>query len=244
MMKSRSLVNSFNYAADGIIYVLRTQRNMQIHFAVAAIVLIASLFFGLSRIEYIGLFLTITLVIIAEMFNTAIESAIDVTTHAFDPIAMIAKDVAAAAVMLSALNALVVGYLIFFDRLATMSTTTIKYIVTSPIYITIITLILVLMSSIIGKSLAGKGTVFKGGMPSAHSALAFSLWTITTFITYQYATPRLTAFVSSLVFFMALLVLQTRVEAGIHTVSEVIIGALLGALVTVLVFQAYLLAIG
>lgn len=241
-MKSRSLIASLNFAAAGIIHVLRTQRNMRVHFATAALVLVVSLFFGFSRMEYIVLFLTISFVIVAELFNTAIELAIDVTTNTFDPIAMIAKDVAAAAVLLAAINSLVVGYLIFFDHLARISVKTIKILVASPVYITIISLVLVLMAAIIAKMWGGKGTVFKGGMPSAHSALAFSLWTAVTFIIYFNSVPKIAAFVSSLSLLMALLVSQTRVEAGIHTVAEAAIGAVLGCVVTVLVFQVYLIS--
>src|SRR5438045_1898769 len=85
--RAPSLIQSFNYAFEGIIHVLRTQRNMRIHFAVALIVLIAGLAVDVSRLELIALLLAIAFVLIAEMINTALEAAIDVATTSFDPMA-------------------------------------------------------------------------------------------------------------------------------------------------------------
>ena len=111
--RAPSLLESFNYAFEGIIHVLRTQRNMRIHFAVAVAVLVAALAVGVSRIELIALLLAIAFVLIAEMINSAIEEAIDVATTSFDPIAKLAKDIAAGAVLIATVNAVAVGYLVF-----------------------------------------------------------------------------------------------------------------------------------
>ena len=94
-MYRRSTLKSFTFAFDGIVYVLRTQRNMKIHFAAAFIVFGGSLFFQLSRVELVALLITITFVLMTEMVNTAVEAAIDTFGTAFDPMAKIAKDVAA-----------------------------------------------------------------------------------------------------------------------------------------------------
>jgi len=82
-----SIFESFNYAIEGIIHVLRTQRNMRIHFGVAVGVLVAALVLNVSRLELIALLLSIAFVLIAEMFNTAIEAAVDVASTSFDPMA-------------------------------------------------------------------------------------------------------------------------------------------------------------
>ena len=108
-----SLVESFNYAVEGIIHVLRTHRNMRIHFAAAAVVLILALWIGVDRIELVVLLLAIAFVLIAEMVNSAIEAAIDVATSSFDPLAKLAKDIAAGAVLIASINAIAVGYLVF-----------------------------------------------------------------------------------------------------------------------------------
>ena len=112
-MKSRSLIESFNYAVSGIIYTLKTERNMRIHFVISIIVILLSLFFDFSRGELLLLFFTISLVFITEMINTAIERTIDLITEDFHPLARIAKDVAAGGVLIAAINSLIVGYLLF-----------------------------------------------------------------------------------------------------------------------------------
>src|SRR5659263_435772 len=90
-MYRRSTLKSFTFAFEGIVYVLRTQRNMKIHFTVAFLVMGGSLFFDLSRTELIALMMSITFVLVAEMVNTAVEAAIDTFGTAFDPMAKIAK---------------------------------------------------------------------------------------------------------------------------------------------------------
>ena len=116
-----SLLESFNFAFEGVIHVLRTQRNMRIHFAIAAAVLIAAVAAGVGRIELIALLLAISFVLIAEMINSALEAGIDVVTTSFDPLAKLAKDIAAGAVLIATVNAVAVGYLVFSDAFANRS---------------------------------------------------------------------------------------------------------------------------
>ena len=116
-MRVRKLLDSFHYAIDGIIYTLKTQRNMKVHFLAAIAVLFLSLFLKVSKLEVLILFFTISLVIIAEMINTSIEAAIDLITDKYHELAKIAKNVAAGAVLIASLNVIIVGYMIFFDRL-------------------------------------------------------------------------------------------------------------------------------
>lgn len=120
MKKSRTLLESFNYAISGIIYSLKTQRNVRIHFFMAFLVLAASSFFDFSAVELLMIFFTIALVIITEMINTAIETTIDLVTEKYHPLAEIAKNVAAGAVLVASLNALAVGYIIFYRRLVNL----------------------------------------------------------------------------------------------------------------------------
>src|SRR5207245_873386 len=96
-----SVLESFNFAFEGIIHVLRTQRNMRIHFLIAIGVLVAAFAAGVSRFELIALLLAIAFVLIAEMVNTAVEHAIDVATTSFDPMAKLAKDIASGAVLIA-----------------------------------------------------------------------------------------------------------------------------------------------
>ena len=113
--RAPSLIESFNFAFEGVIHVLRTQRNMRIHFGIAAAVLIAAVALGVGRIELIALLIAISFVLIAEMINSALEAGIDVATTSFDPLAKLAKDIAAGAVLIATVNAVAVGYLVFSD---------------------------------------------------------------------------------------------------------------------------------
>jgi diacylglycerol kinase (ATP) len=90
-MRSGSLLRSFNYAIEGVVHALRTQRNMRIHVAFAVAVLAVSLFFRIGRYEFIAVCFSIAFVLVAELANTALEAAVDVATQGFDPGAKIAK---------------------------------------------------------------------------------------------------------------------------------------------------------
>lgn len=235
-MYRRSTLKSFTWAFEGIVYVLRTQRNMKIHFAIAILVFGGSLFFDLSRTELVALLLTISFVLVMEMINTAVEAAIDTFGTAFDPMAKIAKDVAAGAVLIAAVNAIAVAYLIFFDRLQDPTRDLLQVVRQSPIHLSVIALVLVMLLAIVMKALLHRGTPFQGGMPSGHSAVAFAGWTAITFIS---AGNEYGVLVSFLGFIMALLVAQSRVESGIHSIWEVAIGAALGIIVTTFLFQLW-----
>lgn len=231
---SPSLLQSFNYAFEGVIWVLRTQRNMRIHFAVATVVLILAFAYGVTRLELIALLLAISFVLIAEMVNTAIEAAADIATTSFDPLAKVAKDIAAGAVLIASVNAIVIGYLVLADRLGQRMTSLINEIRDAPIHLTLIGLVVVILLVIAAKALTGRGTPLRGGLPSGHAALAFAGWAAITFVTEGYAHRGV---VSTVAFIMACLVAQTRVESGIHTTIEVALGAVLGAGVTLALFQ-------
>jgi diacylglycerol kinase (ATP) len=228
-----SIVQSFNYAIEGVIHVLRTQRNMRIHFAIAVAVLVIGVAVGVSRIELILLLLSITFVLVSEMINTAIEGTIDAATTSFDPMAKLAKDIAAGAVLISAVNAVAVGYLVFAGKAADKSAQVLDRLRDAPAQVTVIALVLTVILVIATKAWTGRGTPLRGGLPSGHAAVAFAAWVAATYIvgdSHRFV-------VSALTFIMALLVAQTRVESGIHSTLEVASGGAIGALVTLSVFQ-------
>jgi diacylglycerol kinase (ATP) len=228
-----SILESFNFALEGVIHVLRTHRNMRIHFAVAIAVLVAAVWKGVDRLELIALLISIAFVLIAEMVNSAIEAAIDMATTSFDPLAKLAKDIAAGAVLIAAVNAVAVGYLVFSHELAGSSSRVIDRIRDAPAKITLIALVLVILIVIATKAFTGRGTPLRGGLPSGHAAIAFAGWMAATYIVGDHNR----FLVSTIVLIMALLVAQTRVEAGIHSTLEVVYGGLLGALTTLMIFQ-------
>jgi diacylglycerol kinase (ATP) len=98
----------------------------------------------------------------------------------------------------------------------------------------VIALVLTLIIVIAVKAATGRGTPLRGGLPSGHAALAFGGWTAITFITVEHRIV-----VSFVALIMALLVTQTRVEAGVHTTFEVVLGAVIGTLVTLILFQIF-----
>lgn len=112
-----ALVASFGYAFQGLWYLLRTQRNAQIHCLVGACAVALGAALRIERWEWLALVLTITLVLAAEGVNTAVEAAVDLTTTARHPLAKIAKDVAAGTVLLCAIASVLVGCLVFLPHL-------------------------------------------------------------------------------------------------------------------------------
>ncbi len=234
--RSPSVLQSFNFAFEGIIHVLRTQRNMRIHFLIAAGVLIAALIVGVSKLELVVLLMAISFVLIAEMINSALEAGIDVATTSFDPLAKLAKDIAAGAVLIATVNALAVGYLVFLDRIKDPSSRALDRLRDAPTEITLVALVLTVILVIGAKAYTGRGRPLRGGLPSGHSALAFAGWMAATYILGDSTHWFL---ISTLTFIMALLVAQTRVEAGFHSFVEVLSGGVLGALVTLVLFQLF-----
>lgn len=234
-MKPRSFLESFNSAVEGIIYVLKTQRNMRIHFIIAIVVLVGSLFLRppLNPVELIILGFTVALVLIIEMINTALEKTIDLMGDTYHPLARIAKDIIAGTVLIVSVTAIVVGYLIFFRRyLVPGIETAIVSLKASNAHITFVSLMVVILIVILFKALAARssGFILSGGMPSLHSALAFAIWVVLSLITAN-------SIVVVMVFILAFFVAQSRIAKGIHSLREVIFGALSGILVTVLIFQ-------
>jgi diacylglycerol kinase (ATP) len=234
--RAPSLLESFNFAFEGVIHVLRTQRNLRIHFAVAFAVLIAAVAVGVDRIELIALLISISFVLIAEMLNTALEAGIDVATTSFDPLAKLAKDIAAGAVLIATVNAVAVGYLVFSDKIVNHSSRLINRLRDAPAELTLIALVLTIIIVLGTKAYTGRGTPLRGGLPSGHAAIAFGGWMA---ITNVVGDSRHWFLISSLTFLMALLVAQTRVESGVHSFLEVSYGALLGSLAVLVMFQVF-----
>jgi diacylglycerol kinase (ATP) len=174
-------------------------------------------------------------VFITEMINSALEQAIDVATTSFDPLAKLAKDVAAGAVLIATVNAVAIGYLVFSGEVADRSERLLDRLRDAPAKLTLIALVLTILIVIATKAYTGRGTPLRGGLPSGHAAIAFAGWMAVTYVVGH--NQRFV--ISSIAFVMALLVAQTRIEAGVHSAVEVAYGGVLGALVTLVVFQVF-----
>lgn len=114
-MDVRKLLRSFRYAFTGIMTATKEQ-NMRIHFLSAIVVIVAAFLTGISAIEWILLVLVIALVIGMEMVNTAIEAVLDLVSPQFHPLAKVAKDVAAGAVLIVAIASVIIGCIIFIPK--------------------------------------------------------------------------------------------------------------------------------
>ena len=228
----RNTFKSFNAAFIGFILIMRTQRNMRYHFLTALFVIMISIILHVSKMELMILALTITIVLIAEMFNTACENIINIIKPKYHPLAKIVKDISAAAVLTAAICAILVGYVIFSTKIPFNLETSIARMRRAPVDITFLSLIAVFGLVIIGKVIFHRGTPLRGGMPSGHAALAFSMWMIIVLLTKD-------VLISILAFFMAALIARSRVHRRIHTIWEVLAGALLGVIVTLFIFQIF-----
>jgi len=233
-VRSRSLLWSFDYAIQGIVYTLRTQRNMRIHSVAAIVVLVSALVAGVGRLEMIALLFAIGFVLVTELTNTAIEAAVDLHVDRFDPHAKIAKDVAAGAVLVSSVVALGVGYMVFHERMAAVVDQGLLLAKRSPVHLTLIALGLTALLVVGVKAMTRADSFMRGGWPSGHTALAASAATTIAYLTQSAAA-------AVLALFIAALVAQSRVESEAHTLPQVGLGALLGVLVTTAVFQVFFL---
>lgn len=116
----KAFLRSFRFAFAGIAYALRTQRNARVHAVIACLVIAAGVYFRISTIEWAVIALTMGTVFSAEMLNTVAELAVDLLTQHYHPMAKVAKDVGAGAVLVAAIAAVGVGVAIFGPRVWVM----------------------------------------------------------------------------------------------------------------------------
>jgi diacylglycerol kinase (ATP) len=228
---THSVRESFNFAIEGVLEAIKTERHMKFHVLATFIVIILSILYGVTQSEVAILSITISLVWIAELVNTAIENSIDIVCKAYNPLAKKAKDMAAGAVFIATINSLIVGYTVFHNKIDIVFKDTFESLKGSYNHIFVIILFIVVVVVIWIKSYFNKGTPLRGGMPSGHSALAASICMSVFFITDNIKIFYLTLF-------LMLLVMQSRIEGKTHSIAEIIYGALLGGGLTYFVLIA------
>ena len=113
----KKLINSFKYAIQGFISSFKTERNMRIHILAMVLVIILGIIYELNRIEWCICIFAIVLVISSELFNTAIESIVDIISPQKNEKAKIVKDISAAAVLVFAIGSAIVGLIIFLPKI-------------------------------------------------------------------------------------------------------------------------------
>lgn len=116
----KSLLLSFKYAYAGLATAFRTERNLKIHGTITVCVLIAGIAFKLTALEWCIILLTIGLMMVTELLNTAIERTVDLVTKEFHPLAKQAKDISAGACFFSALISVIIGLVLFLPKIASL----------------------------------------------------------------------------------------------------------------------------
>jgi diacylglycerol kinase (ATP) len=213
---------------------VRTQRNLRFHFFAALVVLIVGLLVGVSELELAVLLLTIVVVFVVEMLNTSLEFVVDLVTTEYHPLAKLAKDVSAGAVLVSSVGAVLVGLLILADDLGPLWTQTLNGVQRSSGLMTLVSLGVAVLVVVLGKALTRSQGSFYGGMPSGHAAVSFAGWVAASFVA---AGGRYGGLVSLISLLMALLVCQSRVEGGVQGLYQVASGAVIGSMTAVAIFQ-------
>ena len=238
-----NFLDAWKNAIDGIIYATTTQRNIKIQLVLAVLVVIISLFFDLNRAEFLCFLFTIILILFAEMVNTAIETVVDLYVDVYHPKAKIAKDVAAGGVVITAINAIIVAYFLFFDKISDIGLNFINNVVNSPVHLAFSVLVIVVIAILsliaIAKTNKHKGLNHKF-IPSGFTTLAFATNTIIWIVT-QSSRNIVNTIIITLSLVLAILVSASRIEAKAHKLSEVIFSACLGI---ILVLVLYGIALG
>lgn len=215
----------FRYAYEGIKYALSTQRNMKFHFFVSFFVLSSALFFHLSKIEILFLLLSITLVIVTELINTGVEKAVDLAMPEKHPLAKIAKDVAAASVLVSAVFAICVGTIIFYEPVDRwLRNRKIEESTFTPgelwLYLSIVLLTVIVAETRFSRSR------FR---PSLWTAVAFACATFISLLTSM-------TLIALLAYSMSMLFLIVLYERRGRSLPSLLFGSAIGTIITILAY--------
>ena len=116
----KKFIHSFEYPVKGLKYAYRNEQNLAVDVGISIIVLIASVIFKLSLVEWVVVVFTIGAVLSLELINTAIEAVVDLVTEEYHPLAKVAKDTSAAAVFIIAIVAVIVGLIIFLPKIISL----------------------------------------------------------------------------------------------------------------------------
>jgi len=226
------LIKPFKVAMRGIVFTFRTQRHMRFHLYVVLIVVLLGIFVNLGLREMLVLLFTISLVLVAEMFNSAIEATVDLVSPNYNPLAKFAKDIAAGAVLITTIIALVVGGLLILgeDRWETLKVNlTAEGFGLGAVPRLLLGMPILFIIVVIGKGLGSRGRVLQGGLVSGHAAFGFYFATAMAFISDN-------ALAAGIGLLLAGIIAQSRLEAKFHSVVELALGTTVGVVLALLIF--------
>lgn len=238
-IKNEGFLDAWKNAINGIIYATTTQGNIKRQLIIAVLVVIISLFFDLSKAEFLIFMFTIVLIIFAEMVNTAIETVVDLYTDLYHPKAKIAKDVAAGGVVITAINAVIVAYFLFFDKISNIGLEFIRNIASSPVHLAFASVIITIIGilALIAIATTNKHKVLnKRFIPSGHAALGFAANTI-----IWLTTDNVVIITLSLV--LSILLAESRIESNKHKLSEVVFSSCVGIMLVLIIYGLISLAV-
>lgn len=231
---NRNFIQACGNAINGIVYCASTQTNIRKQLLLGTIVMILSLFYNFTTAEFLCLTFAVFFVIFAEMCNTAIETLVDLLVDVYHPKAKIAKDIGAGAVVLSATNAIIVAYFLFFreTEIAQISNSIFTEMIESPTHLAFVGIILTIIAVLVAKSGVKMKEISSGlqskFIPSGQSAFAFA---ILTAIWINSRDP----LIISLAFTLSILVAGNRMNDS-RTFAETAFGAFMGVLIVILVY--------
>lgn len=232
-VKPANWVGSLNCAIEGILWATGTQRHMRVHFFAAVAVLLLALYLRVTALEFVLLSFSITLVLFAELVNTALEAVVDLASPEYHELAKRAKDVAAGSVLVAGIGAVVMGFFSFSRYLFPLFSGPLEQLGPGRVEIPVVSVLTVCILVALIKTRFKTGTPLHGGMPSGHAAVSFSI-AISIILSGVGMIPSLLAVT------LACLVSHSRVLMKIHSFKEVIAGAFLGSGVSLalhMVFQ-------
>ncbi len=230
--RPKNLLENLNCAIEGVIYATKTHRHVRYYYLFGLTALFAGILLDLPVLILLIFIISFLFLLFAEMVNTAIEAAIDIGVKNFHPLARAAKDIAAGAVLISSMGLFATLYVIVAGYLGEGGRVAVERVRDLSGYISLIALLMVMIGVVMAKARLGRGRPLHGGMPSGHSAVAFSLWTSLLFMTSD-------PVVILIAFGLAAMVSHSRLVAGIHTLWEVVLGALFGAGLTLLIYTIF-----
>jgi len=205
---------------------------MRNHFIAALVVLLLAFFMRVTPIEFALLAISMMFVLFAELLNTAVEALVDLVSPGYHPLAKVAKDTAAGAVLMAAIGSAIIGYLILAKYVLPTYGKVLLMFGTPSDMGTVVSILAVVIVVIMIKSMFGSGTPFFGGLPSGHAAVAFSIATAVSLNTHD-------PLISVLSIAMAVMVSHSRLLMRIHSFAEVVFGSFIGTIITLVVLLLF-----
>lgn len=224
-----NLIDSFKNAIEGLNITYKMEKNFRYHIILSFLTILVSLLMKIDSFHLVIIVISISFVLVAELFNTGFEVLIDnFITKKRNKIIKVIKDISAAAVLITSINALVVGYFLIFTKLfkKILNIFKINWVINDTIIF--ISFIFLILFIIIIKKIINSEKVFKGGWPSGHSALSFSIFALSL----MYVNILI---IKILIFLLAVIVSKSRIDLKIHSFSQVISGAIIGFSLTVII---------